>query len=98
MGTTGEFNGHKNGIFFWDLVWEDIRINGIEWEEHGVFCSIKNGGIMENSMGIPWELHADFTMKILGCQVGDLDLIQLMERNHLRQSWPAGKLPINGGV
>jgi hypothetical protein len=37
MGTTGEFNGHKNGIFFWDLVWEDIRINGIEWEEHGVF-------------------------------------------------------------
>ena len=53
---------------------------------------------MENSMGIPWELPADFTMKILGCQVGDLDLIQLMERNHLRQSWPAGKLPINGGL
>ena len=58
MGIQWEFNGNSMDIEmgFVDLVWEDIRINEISWEEHGVFLTIKKGGIVE----ISWDVKETY--------------------------------------
>lgn len=43
---------------FVDLVREDIRINEISWEDHGVFFTKKNGGIME----ISWDVKGTYNI------------------------------------